>query len=310
MIGFVKDITERKSSEEILKKSEEKFRVIFNSSFDAIFLLNWNDLSIIDVNDEVRNRFGYTREELKRFTIDDLNAGEDDFINNVKSKEEFNKILNREMILKEWLSKTKKGDNIWHEMQIKLVELEGEKLLLAIARDINQKKKAEDEIERMTDEIQKIFDSSPSAIITVDKNGYVTSWSPASEEIFGWRADEVVGKFNPTVPENMREMYLKTIKEKHVNLEIKVLTKDSSLVDISLSTTPLFNDKGQISGALGIMTDISDRKVYEDEINRKIGELEAFQNVAIDREIKMVELKKEINSLCERVGDKPRYIIP
>ena len=92
-------------------------------------------------------------------------------------------------------------------------------------------------------------------------------------------------------------------------LEIKALKKDDSIIDISLSTSPVFNNRGDIIGAIGIMTDISDKKKIEEEKMQKMEQLETFQDVSIDREIRMIELKKEVNELLGKMGEKPKYKI-
>ncbi len=55
--------------------------------------------------------------------------------------------------------------------------------------------------------------------------------------------------------------------------------------------------------------DITDRKKAEKELKEKLVELEKFQDITVDRELEMIKLKKEINSLCEKYGEKPKYKI-
>jgi hypothetical protein len=107
----------------------------------------------------------------------------------------------------------------------------------------------------------------------------------------------------------MKDFYIKTINQKQKNIEIKALKKDSSTIDINLSTSPIINEKGNIVGAIGIMADISEKKKIEKEKIQKMEQLEAFQDVSVDREIRMIELKKEVNELLRRIGEKPKYKI-
>ncbi|RLF56770.1 MAG: hypothetical protein DRN27_09080 [Thermoplasmata archaeon] len=100
------------------------------------------------------------------------------------------------------------------------------------------------------DTLQNVIDSSPSAMKTLDLGGIITSWNKASEEFFGWTEEEVIGKFNPTVPENLKEIYLNRIKEERINNEVKAFTKENSLVDILLSSNPLFDEYGNFIGSI------------------------------------------------------------
>ena len=57
------------------------------------------------------------------------------------------------------------------------------------------------------------------------------------------------------------------------------------------------------------MTNISEKKKIEEEFKKKLDELETFHNIAVNRELKMIKLKKEINKLCKKYGEKPKYEI-
>jgi PAS domain S-box-containing protein len=151
-----------------------------------------------------------------------------------------------------------------------------------IENAIIKQKKTEAEIREINKQLQRIIDSSPAALMTVDIEGKITSWSPASEEIFGWSEDEVIGKFNPTVPKNMKTVFLKTIKGKQTNLELKCLNKNDSLVDILISTVPLLNEKGKFIGALGVMTDITRRKKAEGALKESEEKFRTFVDTASD----------------------------
>jgi len=169
-----------------------------------------------------------------------------------------------------------------------------------IENAIIKQKKTEAEIREINKQLQRIIDSSPAALMTVDIEGKITSWSPASEEIFGWSEDEVIGKFNPTVPKNMKTVFLKTIKGKQTNLELKCLNKNDSLVDILISTVPLLNEKGKFIGALGVMTDITERKKIEEELSIKKNAIESsFSGIGItDLDGKITYVNDAIVKMC------------
>jgi hypothetical protein len=58
---------------------------------------------------------------------------------------------------------------------------------------------------------------------------------------------------------------------------------------------------------IGVATDVTERKQAEAQIKQHLSELEAFNRVAVGRELRMVELKQEINELCIAAGQPPRY---
>jgi len=260
--GSIQDISNRKQAEESLRESEERFRQFFESNADYCYIIS-PDGKILDINASALNTLGYNREEIIGKSLIKTIYSID---SQKKAKKYFEQWKNTGMIRNEEMQiLTKDGAERAVILNVDAVKDSQGKIshYTSIQTDITGRKKTEQEIRRIRDRLQTIFDSSPSAIIIVDQKGCVTTWSPACEDIFGWKADEVMGKFNPTVPENMNELYFKTLHSKHTNLELSVLRKNGSMVDILLSTAPLFDERGNFTGGLGVMTDISEKKKAE-----------------------------------------------
>ena len=70
---------------------------------------------------------------------------------------------------------------------------------------------------------------------------------------------------------------------------------------------PLRDASGKISGLCGIERDITEQKRMEDKVKEAMTKLKRFNRLAVGRELRMIELKREVNQLCERLGEKPRY---
>ncbi len=116
-----------------------------------------------------------------------------------------------------------------------------------------------------------IIEASPVAIYSIDQNGIVTSWNKASEKIFGWKADEVLGKPLPIVPTRWEEQFedlFAMLKngQKFTELELNRLRKDGTEIDISLSTAPIHGPTGEMVGVLGIASEITSRKRAEEAL--------------------------------------------
>lgn len=84
-----------------------------------------------------------------------------------------------------------------------------------------------------------------------------------------------------------------------------------------VSVSPIHNFQGQVTGSVHIAYDISARKKAEEDLKKayedladKNKELERFQNLTVDREMRMIKLKEEINALLERLGEPKKYEIP
>jgi PAS domain S-box-containing protein len=117
-----------------------------------------------------------------------------------------------------------------------------------------------------------IVASSDDAIISKDLNGIITSWNPGAERIFGYRAEEMIGKSIKTlIPEHLHseeDTILERIRsgQRTEHYETVRQRKYGGLVDISLTISPMKNAQGVIIGASKIARDISGRKRAEAQI--------------------------------------------
>lgn len=121
-----------------------------------------------------------------------------------------------------------------------------------------------------------IVDSSDDAIISKDLNSIITSWNPSAERIFGYQANEMIGKsiltLIPTDRHNEETMILGKLKggERVDHFETKRLTKSGVLIDVSLTISPVKDRSGNIIGLSKIARDITDKKLEEQRKNNFI----------------------------------------
>jgi PAS domain S-box-containing protein len=124
-----------------------------------------------------------------------------------------------------------------------------------------------------------IVDSSDDAIVSKTLEGIVTSWNPAAERLFGYAADEIIGRpiatLAPPDRENEMSAILERIRrgEKVDHFETVRRRKDGSLVDVSLTVSPIRDEKGRIVGASKIARDITARKQAEERQRMLTAEL-------------------------------------
>ncbi len=143
--------------------------------------------------------------------------------------------------------------------------------VVCLALDISARKKAEEALHETSEALHGLFSAAPIAIITLDNNLTVTKWNPAAEQIFGWSAEEVVGhpyQLLPQGDEQAFEVLCKIVREGMIlnNQEVIRRHRDGRLLHINLSTAPLRDAKGEISGVIGILVDISEQKQAESKL--------------------------------------------
>jgi two-component system cell cycle sensor histidine kinase/response regulator CckA len=140
--------------------------------------------------------------------------------------------------------------------------------------DITAQRKAEEGLRATHDQLRSLVEASPVPIMALTLDGTVTLWNPAAERVFGWTQAEVLGKFNPMVPEGKRDEF-RRLRERvskeggFSGVEITRNRKDGTSVDISLSTAPLRDVHGGVTGIMALMEDIRERKQAEEAIGRE-----------------------------------------
>jgi len=110
-----------------------------------------------------------------------------------------------------------------------------------------------------------IIRASPLAVLCLDREYRVRLWSPAAERMFGWSAEEVIGRELPIVPPAYMEAF-KALREAALHgrmltgIEVRRRRKDGSMVDVSLSTAPLRGPEGTVVGIIAILEDVTQTK--------------------------------------------------
>ena len=146
-----------------------------------------------------------------------------------------------------------------------LQHLDGSVVQLAVTHDISERKR----VERAGLLLSAIVDSSDDAIISKDLNGVITSWNKSAERLFGYTAAEVVGKpVTILIPSDRMDEEADILSrlrrgERVDHFETVRRRKDGALLDISLTISPVRDERGAIIGASKIARDISSRKRSE-----------------------------------------------
>ena len=136
----------------------------------------------------------------------------------------------------------------------------------------SQIKEAVAESQRRSAELAAIVDSSSDAIISENLDGIITSWNNAGCRIFGYTAEEIIGKSILTlVPEHLRDEETKMIEGVRAGQHIEYyetlrVAKDGRLFDVSLSISPIRDETGQVTGSAKVLRDISVRKRMEQSL--------------------------------------------
>jgi two-component system CheB/CheR fusion protein len=153
------------------------------------------------------------------------------------------------------------GSEILVALAISATQVDGSPIFTAYLRDITERKRAEETNRRLA----AIIESSGDAIISKDLDEIVTSWNKEAERLFGYGADEIIGKpITVLVPPNRHNEELGIIErlrqgERVLRYETVYLRKDGTALDVSLAVSPIRDENGNVIGASKIARDITGR---------------------------------------------------
>jgi PAS domain S-box-containing protein len=253
------DITERKGITEL----QERLAAIVESSDDAILSKDL-DGTIRSWNQAAERMFGYTAEEILGKHISTLAPAE--------NLPEISTILRRiargeRIDHYETKRRTKDGKILTVSLTVSPVRDDSGTIVGAskVVRDISQQRG----ITELQERLAAIVESSDDAIISKDLSGVIQSWNRGAERIFGYKADEIIGKHISTLapPDAVDEIpgILQRIArgERFDHYETRRKTKDGRILNMSLTISPVRDTSGAIVGASKVARDITERKRQE-----------------------------------------------
>jgi PAS domain S-box-containing protein len=149
--------------------------------------------------------------------------------------------------------------------------------LVANVNALLRLKRAEEAVREANATLRAVVEALPLAVIAIDAKGHVMRWSPAAERMFGWHEEDVLGRPLPLVPAQQEEEFRSRVSmtlagHLETGFETERLRRDGTLVSVSVSTAPLRDAAGEITGALAIVEDITERKRAERELARLYAE--------------------------------------
>jgi PAS domain S-box-containing protein len=258
-----RELAERRLAEEALRESEERYRLLFSSGNDAVFVHHPTAEGMpgkfIEVNDIACERYGYTKEELLDLTPLDLKVPEE---REGGIKTRVKKLAAERHLLYETVQATKDGRRIPVEIHSHLFELKGQPTVISVARDITERKRANRQMRLLSAAIE----TSPECISITDMAGNVIYANKGAERMVGIPAKDIVGKkILSFLPDPIRgEHILKDVfEESYLKGESKITDPEGRQFWASSTTSLIMDEKNHPLGLVGKVEDISDRREAE-----------------------------------------------
>ncbi|OOG28774.1 histidine kinase [Thioalkalivibrio denitrificans] len=196
---------ERMAAEEVRRASELSYRAIIEASEDAIYIHDLDTGAIVDVNPKACLALGYSRDEMLHLTVDQLSSGVPPYTG-AEAARLIDRARHGERPRFEWHRRNRDGSLHWDEVWLKRVNLGGVERIVAITREITERKEREEALRRSEDRLRATVEASLDCIIGMDTEGRITEFNPAAEQCFGHRRAEVMGRVlaDLIIPERFR----------------------------------------------------------------------------------------------------------
>jgi PAS domain S-box-containing protein len=258
------EIAEHRAVEQRLRISENRYRRLFEASTDGIVMVDPLSGLIIDVNPSLLRLLDSTREQVVGLELWQVGLLPDQ-----QAQQAFLEQMQRDRLLHyEMLELASTGGSPRYVERVStLFQPNGHEMIQCNLRDITDRLRSEEA--RLY--LASIVSSSEDAIFSKDLDGIITSWNAAAERMFGYSAQEIVGKpvsllYPPDRSDELTQIMERIRRGDCVDhYETMRVRKDGSLLNVSVTVSPIKNSRGTIIGASDITRDISKRKELEEQ---------------------------------------------
>ncbi len=300
-----RDISDRKRAESALRESQHFIQAIADSNPNLLYVYDVIEQRNVYSNRQMWTMLGYTTQEIQDMGTammstlmnpDDLPA----FFENIQKVE---RAKDGDIIQFQYRMKHKNGEWRWmHSWDtVFLRTTDGKpKQLLGTANDITDRKLAEEKLLASQQRISFLLQQTPIAVIELNLNLEIITWNPATEKLFGYTEQEVIGHNVPDsiVPNNCYHQIFQILSNK-INAESvanctthKTITKNGRSIVCEWYNTPLIDDNGRAIGIALMAVDITERKQAETELQES-----ALRQRAIARIIERMRQTLDIREI-------------
>ena len=262
------DIAERARVQRELENSEASYRAIFDAAEDAIFVYDIDTGATVDVNPKACSAFGYSREEFKRLDVGALGSGVRPYTRD-DARRLFVRAVAGEQLHIEWHSRMKDGSLRWQEVFGKRVTIGGKDRILSLARDITDRKLAEEALAASEEQYRSMFNASIDGLALWNAAGERVDTNPALRRMYGLcdgesaaaHADDAAGPSYPV------EFLRAVAAGESLHAEMPALRKDGTSLEFEVHGVPM-QYRGE-PHVLTITRDITEKKRSAAELARQ-----------------------------------------
>jgi diguanylate cyclase (GGDEF)-like protein/PAS domain S-box-containing protein len=277
--GVIRDVTERKRTEDALREMRDRFRSIFDHAPIGVAMVSLEG-RYMQVNSSLCEILGYTKEELQALTWQEITHPDDLAASSAYARRIVEGEFPKYHLDKRFLHAN--GYTVWASLSVSLVRnAEGEPLyFVSQIQDVTERKGVEEALERLSQQHEMVLKSAGEGIFGLDLHGNVAFVNPAASDMTGWTTQDLLGRpmhnlLHHTKPngapypsEECPIQAAFTTGSTHSRDDEVFWRKDGTSFQVEYTSNPIFED-GEIVGAVVTFRDITERKALEEQLQHQ-----------------------------------------
>ena len=280
LIGFQgvdRDITQRRQAEEALREKEKRYRMLFESATDAIFLIK--DSRFVDCNPKALDIFGAKREQIIGTEPHTLSPTDqpDGRNSQEKARTKLNAALAGRPQSFEWRHTRCDGTPFDAEVSLSRLDVPEQEFLLALVRDVTERNRMEQDRSRLATAIE----CAGEGIALVGLNTQIEYVNSAFEQITGYSREEIVGNSVTMLEDDLQgvsfyEDVWKAVKPGDAQTgRVESRRKDGTTCQTDVTVSPVYDQSASVTGYICVYRDVSDQLALEARV-RQTQKMEAM----------------------------------
>jgi len=283
---------ERKNSIELLRESQETYRLLFENNPIPMYIREKDSFQIVGVNQSAVNHFGYSEEEFLQMKVTQLHPADE-----VEAL--LNSIIENDgnyNIPEIFRHICKNGKVVYVECRVREMIFQGMQCFLVLADDVTDKRRVQEEVLIQANILKNVRDT----IFVTDRKGIITYWNEGAEETFGYRREDMLGKsYEILYAEIDKHLVRKELQDVFggalTQWESKLITSNDKIIWSDNKASLLYDDKGRVSGYIRVCKDITLSRKYGEKQKETVAMLNSIFNT-VDQGIILLEPQGRIKA--------------
>jgi PAS domain S-box-containing protein len=284
-----REIAQRRDIEEALRQSEANYREIFDAVSDGIVVHDAETFETIDANPAVLQLYGYAREDFLQANVEEFSQGSAPY-----DQQHAVRFLREAAAGKpqsfQWHARRLDDTLFWVEVNLQRATVAGRRRVLAMVRDITDRKTAEEALRRSEEKYRELYQNLRDGWVAVDLEGRFTEFNRAYLDMLGYSAEELRQlTYHELTPERWHEFEAELVRDQvfargYSELyEKEYRRKDGTVFPVELQAYLMRDHRGEPVGLWGLVRDITERRRQEAATREAQAKLLEHQQQATQR---------------------------